>query len=58
MKVKIKKPDRKMQTWIDAQERHRLSHEQVQMARKLGMNPAKLGQIDRLLSKTYLREHG
>jgi hypothetical protein len=52
MKVKIKKPDRKMQTWIDAQKRHRLSHEQVQMARKLGMNPAKLGQIDRLLSKT------
>ena len=35
-----------MQAWIDAQKRHRLSHEQVRMARKLGMNPAKLGQID------------
>ena len=46
MKVKIKKPDQKMQAWIHAQKRHRLSHEQVQMARKLGMNPAKLGRID------------
>jgi hypothetical protein len=44
--VKIKKPDQKMQAWIRAQKRHRLSREQAQMVRKLGMNPAKLGQID------------
>jgi hypothetical protein len=30
----------------DARKRHRLSHAQVQMARELGMNPAKLGKID------------
>jgi len=36
----------KLQAWITARERHRLSHAQVQMARELGMNPAKLGKID------------
>lgn len=41
-----KKPNPKMQAWIDAQKRHRLSHAQVQMARELGMNPAKLGKLD------------
>lgn len=35
-----------MQAWEDARKRHRLSHVQVQMARELGMNPAKLGKID------------
>lgn len=45
-KLKIKKPDQKMQAWIDARKRHRLSHVQVQMARELGLNPAKLGKID------------
>jgi hypothetical protein len=34
------------QIWIDARERHHLSHAQVQMARELGLNPAKLGKID------------
>ena len=37
---------RQMQAWIDARQRHRLSHAQVQMARELGMNPAKLGKLD------------
>jgi hypothetical protein len=32
--------------WIDARKRHHLSHAHVQMARELGMNPAKLGKID------------
>jgi len=34
------------QVWIDARKRHRLSHEQVQMARELGLNPKKLGKLD------------
>ena len=41
-----KMPDPKMQAWIDARKRHHLSHAQVQMARELGMNPAKLGKLD------------
>ena len=44
--VKKKKPNQKMQAWIDARKRHRLSHTQVQMARELGMNPSKLGKLD------------
>jgi hypothetical protein len=43
-KAKMLNP--KMQAWIDARKRHHLSHAQVQMARELGMNPAKLGKID------------
>jgi hypothetical protein len=35
-----------MQAWIDARQRHGLSHAQVQMAQELGMNPAKLGKLD------------
>jgi hypothetical protein len=44
--AKKRKPSPKMQTWIDARRRHRLSHAQVQMARELGMNPKKLGKLD------------
>ena len=44
--VKKKKPNQKMQSWIDARKRHRLTHAQVQMARELGMNPHKLGKLD------------
>ena len=44
--AKKKKPNPKLQAWIDARKRHRLSHAQVQMARELGMNPAKLGKLD------------
>ncbi len=43
---RTKKPNQKMQVWIDARKRHHLSHAQVQMARELGLNPAKLGQLD------------
>jgi hypothetical protein len=46
MARKKKKPDQKMQAWIDARKRRHLSHAQVQMARELGMNPKKLGKLD------------
>ena len=36
----------RLQVWIDARERHHLSHAHVQMARELGMNPKKLGKLD------------
>ncbi len=38
--------NQKMQVWIDARQRHHLSHAQVQMARELGMNPKKLAKLD------------
>ena len=44
--TKKKKPNQKMQAWIDARKRHKLSHAQVQMARELGLNPNKLGKLD------------
>lgn len=46
MSGKKQKASVKVQAWIDARKRHRLSHAQVQMARELGMNPKKLGKID------------
>ena len=44
--AKRKKLNPKMQAWVDARKRHRLTHAQVQMARELGMNPSKLGKLD------------
>ena len=41
-----KKINQKLQAWIDARKRHRLTHAQVQMARELGMNPTKFGKLD------------
>jgi hypothetical protein len=35
-----------LRVWIDARQRHHLSHAHVQMARELGMNPKKLGKLD------------
>jgi hypothetical protein len=35
-----------LQPWIDARRRFHLSHEHVQMARELGMNPKRLGKLD------------
>ena len=35
----------KLQVWIDARKRFKLSHSQIQMARELGMNPKKLGSL-------------
>jgi hypothetical protein len=34
-----------LQQWIDARKRFHLSHEQVQMARELGLNPKKFGNL-------------
>jgi hypothetical protein len=45
MSKKIK-TNQQMQEWIDVRRRRHLSHSQVQMARELGLNPAKLGKID------------
>jgi len=36
----------KLLPWLEAKQRHRLTDEQVQMARELGMNPKKLGKLD------------
>ncbi|HCG00944.1 MAG TPA: hypothetical protein DEV93_10425 [Chloroflexi bacterium] len=36
----------KLQSWVDARKRFRLSHAQVQMAWELGMNPKKFGKLD------------
>lgn len=41
-----KKRDPKIEAWIVARKRHRLSHAHVQMARELGLNPTKLGKLD------------
>ena len=35
----------KLQIWIDARKRFKLSHAQIQMARELGMNPKKFGSL-------------
>ena len=53
MAKKSKKPDHKLQAWIDARKRHRLSHAQIQMARELGMNPKKFGRIDNHRQETW-----
>ncbi len=34
-----------LQDWVDARKRFHLSHDHVQMARELGMNPKKLGKL-------------
>ena len=55
-----RKPNHKMQEWIDARKRHHLSHAQVQMARELGMNPIKLGKLDNHKQESWkmpLREY-
>ena len=35
----------KEQPWIDARKKYHLSHAHIQMARELGMNPAKFGKL-------------
>ena len=45
-KPKKRKLDPKLQAWVAARQRHRLSHAHVQMVRELGLNPARLGKID------------
>ena len=43
MAKKKKNLNPKLQIWIDARNRFRLSHAHIQMARELGMNPKKFG---------------
>ena len=43
----------KLEKWLIAQKRHRLSDKQVQMARELGLNPDKLGKIDNHKQETW-----
>ena len=43
--MKKKKVPNKLQVWIDARQRYHLSHAQIQMARKLGMNPLHFGKL-------------
>ncbi len=35
----------KFQVWVDARKRFRLSHDHIQMARELGLNPKKFGSL-------------
>jgi hypothetical protein len=35
----------RLQVWVDARNKFRLSHAHIQMARELGFNPKKLGSI-------------
>jgi hypothetical protein len=46
MAKKAKRLNPKWQEWIEARKRHHLSNAQLQMARELGMNPAKLDKLD------------
>jgi hypothetical protein len=45
-RMSSKKLSPKLRAWVDARKRHRLSDAHVQMARELGLNPAKLGKLD------------
>ena len=38
-----KRVSAKLQVWIDARQRYRLTDAQIQMARELGLNPGKFG---------------
>ena len=38
--------DKKLERWIIARKKHKLSDKHVQMARELGLNPDELGKID------------
>ena len=43
----------KIEKWVVAQKKHRLSDKHVQMARELGLNPDKLGKIDNHKQETW-----
>jgi hypothetical protein len=43
--AKRKKIPEKYQKWIDPRKKYHLSHAHIQMARKLGMNPKKFGDL-------------
>ena len=35
----------KLKPWVEARQKYRLSHTQIQMARELGLNPKKFGSL-------------
>lgn len=43
----------KIEKWVTAQKKHKLSDKHVQMARELGLNPDKLGKIDNHEQETW-----
>lgn len=43
----------KIEKWVVAQKKHKLSDKHVQMARELGLNPDKLGKIDNQKQETW-----
>jgi hypothetical protein len=43
--AKQKQLSLKYQVWIDARKKYKLSHAHIQMARELGLNPKKFGQL-------------
>ncbi len=43
----------KIEKWVNAKKKHKLSDKQVQMARELGLNPDKLGKIDNHKQETW-----
>ncbi|MCG8607584.1 hypothetical protein MJD09_21695 [bacterium] len=43
--AKKQKIPQKLQVWIEARRKYRLSDAQIQMARELGMNPKKFGSL-------------
>jgi predicted 3-demethylubiquinone-9 3-methyltransferase (glyoxalase superfamily) len=43
----------KLEKWLNAQKRHKLSDKHIQMARELGLNPDKLGKIDNHKQETW-----
>ena len=44
-KNKKAKIPQKLQPWVEARKKYKLSHAQIQMARELGMNPKKFGKL-------------
>lgn len=43
----------KLEKWLVAKKKHRLSDKHIQMARELGLNPYKLGKIDNHKQETW-----
>ena len=43
----------KLEKWLTAQKRHRLSDKHVVMGRELGLNPDRLGKIDNHKQETW-----
>lgn len=61
-----KDTDSNLEAWIEARQRHQLTHAQVQMALELGLSPSRLGKIDELwkmplpelIESLYLKRFG